>query len=790
MSERLSRFIDRTQFLGFLCAIVLVPLVFNVQNQNIVLLKPILAQFIAFTLFALWIAESVERGTFRLVPTALDSPIVIYLLWIIATVFLNPKFLYFGLEELNRYLAVFLFFFLAQKTIRTHARLKWVLSILFAVCLVATGYGILQYLDVQLIDWGRDVLVSSFGNKNFFAGFLVITLPVVLGYGFATPKLPIRIILFGLTGIQAFALLLTETRTGFLALLVAIALFVVLGIRFVWWPRIEDKKTTLMVVAVGLLAFSVVIYALTPGDLFRRLSKAADLHQGTSRVRWIMWTGSSRAAIDRPITGHGHGSFQLTFPYYRPTMYHRFRVSHNTRHSHNEFLEILMETGTVGLSLFLLIFVVLGIVVFRFLKHNRSWFYQWLVIGLTAGVAGSLAQNFASVNLRWMSSTFLFWLVVSLIPATVRVASKAPSQFDELDRKTSGQSIRGSKQLLPPLSWKTGVHLGIGLVLIGSFYGFYKMIMGDFKLKSANALIRFADRRRASWTEAEEEALEAVRYNPFNLSARYKLGYVYLKQPNYRKALRAYNQLTDLAPNYAQIHNNIALIHRNFDRPYTSLLHFEWATILEDNFRNHMNLMRRHDDENLTNRSLEHGLSVNRIFYEDQRDVAHRNAIRLSQDKFHSTFETNVSDLSEMRSNQLNALRFLGRNFRDIDGNFSQYVRLMENLMAPEDPGTVQNIIGRFEDSEMIDPLNFLALSTQMRGQDHQEITRIKKEYLRMLTEWINERSETDPLYRLVIADLYAQIGETDTARKLLRGHPTEWGEDPYLSGIIERITG
>ena len=789
MRERLSRLIDRTQFLGFLLAIVLVPLVFNVENQNIVLLKPLLAQTIAFTLFALWLMESVERGTFRLVPTALDSPIVIYLLWLIATLALNPRFLYFGLEELNRYLAVFLFFFLAQKVIRTHARLKWVFSILFAVCLLATGYGLLQHLDVQLIQWGRNVLVSTFGNKNFFAGFLVITTPVVFGYALATPKLPIRIILFGLGGLQIVALLLTETRTGFLALLVAAVLFLGLAARFVVWPRISNQNMTIILAVTGILFLGAAGYTLTSQELIRNLAEAADLHQGTSRVRWIMWTGSSRAAMDRPLAGHGHGSFQLAFPYYRPTMYHRFRVSHNTRHSHNEFLEVLMETGTIGLSLFLLIFVILGVMVYRFLKQTRSWFYQWLIIGLIASVGGSLAQNFASVNLRWMSSTFLFWLVVALIPATIRVAADASSQYDGLLRERSKQSITKSNRFLPDLSWKTGVHLGIGLVLFGAFYGFYNLIRGDFKLKSANAIIRFAERRRASWNEAEREALQAVQSNPFNLSARYKLGYVYLKQPDYRKALQAYDQLTDMAPNYAQIHNNIALIHRNFDRPYRSLLHFEWATILEDNFRNHMNLMRRHSDEGLANRSLQHGLAITRIFNEDQRDIAHLSAHRLQKGRHDRMLESNTTNVSDARSNQLNALRFLGRGFREIDENVSQYLRLKENMLAPEDPGTIKNVIGRFENSEMIAPVNFLALSTQLRGQNSEESNQIKTEYLRMLTEWINEHPDSDPLYRLVVADLYDQIGEEETARKLLRGHPSGWDNDPYLRELLNTIT-
>lgn len=783
MYSRFTRLVDRIQFFGLLFALVLVPIVFNVNNQNIVILKPILAQMIALVLFGLWFVDSIERNQFELPRSALNVPIILYFLWLIGTVFLRSHFLYFSLEEIGRYLSVFLFFFIVLKCVRDHARLKWTMWILFAVCLLTTGYGYMQYHGFGLIDWGRDVLVSTYGNKNFFAGFLVITTPVVFGYAVATSKLPIRIILLGLGLAQFYAILMTETRTGFLGFLISAVIFFVLGVRFLVWPRINRKRLLIIVTLVVFVAGLAVLYLMAPKDLTNRLWEAFDLQEGTARVRWIMWTGSARASLDRPFTGHGHGVFQLVFPNYRPSFYHRFRVSHNTRHSHNEFFEVLMETGVLGLSLFLLLIIVFGVLAYRFLARSRTWFYQCLVIGLVSGVAGSLAQNFASVNLRWMSSTFTFWIVFALVPAVVRIASGKEYHIAKHFRKKVG----GSYRLLPPLSRKTGLHLLIGLVILGAGYGFYRMLQSDYKLKSMNALIRYAEARRVSWNRTIREGETSLEYNPYNLSARYKLGYVFLKTGDYPRAYETYDSLTDIAPNYAQIHNNIALIHRRFDQEFRSLLHFEWATILEDNTRNHMNLMRRHLRNNLTNRARLHGIFIPRIQIEEDRNTVHRHVVHLNNRNFEGARVRQKKRVNQ-RKKYRSALQFLNRNFQNSRSSYSQLMKLLMFLDAPRSKEVMSLLLRERDEDSMVSPYLLLGVTTQLRDMTGERSRMLKRRYGSLVARWLRKNPEADPLYRLAAADLYAQLGRADVARQLIRGQEDRWKKVPFFARILDFV--
>ncbi|MFB6344670.1 MAG: O-antigen ligase family protein [bacterium] len=783
MYSRFTRLIDRIQFFGLLLAVVLIPLVFNVKNQNIVILKPILAQLIAFGLMALWFIDSIERGQFKLPESALNIPIVAYFLWLVITIVTRSQFVYFSLEETGRHLAAFIFFFLVLKCIRDFTRLKWLLWVLFAVCLLSTGYGYMQYYGLGMIDWGREVLVSTFGNKNFFTGFLVLTTPVLFGYALSTSKLPIRIILVGLGLAQLNAIILTETRTGFLALLVSAVVFFVLGLRFLVWPRISRKRLFLLASVLGILLGILGLYFMATQNLRTRLGNAVDLQQGTGRVRWIMWTGSSRAAIDYPVTGHGHGVFQLVFPNYRPTFYHRFRVSHNTRHSHNEFLEILMENGVVGLSLFLLLMIVYGVISYRFLVRNRNWFYQSLVIGLVAGVSGSLAQNFASVNLRWMSSTFIFWLLFALVPAVVRINSDQSYHIE----KSFQQTLKGSYRLFPPFSYKTVFHLLILGVFLGSGYWFYRMIRSDFKLKSMNAMIRYAESKRMPWSRAINAGEASLNYNPYNLSARYKFGYIFLKTENYARAREAYDNLTDIAPNYAQIHNNVALIHRRFGNNNRSLLHFEWATWLEDNTRNHMNLMRRYLKAGMKDRALWHGFHIPRIQIEENRNSVHRNVVALN-DRDYEEATVRINKRKNQNQKFLRGLEFLARNFRQSKPSFSRMLRLTMFLKDPASRRTISYILRSKESGEMVSPHLLLAVTSQLRGMQSKRTNQLRKQFLNMLSSWRKNHPDSDPLYELAIADLYAQLGRNKIARRLVGDRAQRWEKTPFYAQIIRQF--
>jgi putative inorganic carbon (HCO3(-)) transporter len=805
MNIGFSRTVDKVQFFGLLIATLVVPLVFFIGqqntiifnilrivfspaliaqgNQNIVLFKPLLAQLIMYFLFTLWLIEGLENNKFELVPDALNIPLVLWTFWLVFTTLFISNFWYYSVEELGRYLAMFLLFFIVQKVINSKARLKWILWVLFAVCGWATVLGLLQHLNMPIYQWGRDSapVVSTFGNKNFLAGFLLTTLPVIIGYILATRKWLISLILIPLASIQFYVLLATETRTGFLGFLVAMATFLILTLRFIWRKQqIKFNKKTVFIMLLVLLAIVGIVYQLMPEGLVRNLLSVVDIQHGTQRVRWIMWTGSSRAALDKPLTGHGHGAFQLVFPNYRPRFYHRFRVSHNTRHSHNEYMEVLMETGLIGLTFFLGILVVFGTVVYRFLQRNRSSFYRWLLIGMASSVVGVLAQNMASVNIRWMSSTFSFWLVIALASASIRIASRDAGKA----KKPGKTALVGKYSFMPRFSWKTPVYLLLIFIFCSIGYGFFRIVLADFKLKRMNSMIIMAEAGDPSWEKAARVGEDALRYNPYSLSTRYKLGYVYLGQKKYKEAQKMYDYLTDLAPNYAQIHNNIALINRNLNNPHKSSLHFEWATRLEDNLRNHLNLIRNYNGKDMPERKLYHGLYLPRIGLENRLNNRHLQYCSIRERNLNGVEQRN-KEIQSDREQVLNIMQYLEPDWRKKNIPLADLTVLQYSLQGPVEPATYR----RYRDllkNNFNNPLPVLGLVGRLRDSGDRKTQVFRQEYLKIFQKKVQE----DERWLLVVADLLAQQGRAEEAVKLLEGIPEELTETPRYREIVDYIKG
>lgn len=88
-----------------------------------------------------------------------------------------------------------------------------------------------------------------------------------------------------------------------------------------------------------------------------------------------------------------------------------------------------------------------------------------------------------------------------------------------------------------------------------------------------------------------EQALDAARkaewYNPWEISVYYKLAYTHLVSDQPGDALAAYRTLQDYAPNYAQIHINLAYLKAQMGYRAASAFERERAAMIEHNARNH-----------------------------------------------------------------------------------------------------------------------------------------------------------------------------------------------------------
>ncbi|HEX7898984.1 MAG TPA: O-antigen ligase family protein [Planctomycetota bacterium] len=251
-----------------------------------------------------------------------------------------------ALEAAVGHLAFGLFLVLALQAMGRDGLRRLLLAAGFAACVLA----LLQYAIIFPATADRVAESSvelrnrhatyepfaTFAGPNQLAAFLVLVVPLALGAsidarprGLAALAPPALIV-----GLGAFALVLTGSLGGWVSIACAAAAFAALALtRRRGRPAMVVAGAAAVAVAVGLLLYTPLLETLA--------AKSHSLH-----VRRAYWTAAGRVIAERPVGGVGLGNFEDHYARVKGD------VQQETRHVHNDYLQVLAETGVVGLLAF------------------------------------------------------------------------------------------------------------------------------------------------------------------------------------------------------------------------------------------------------------------------------------------------------------------------------------------------------------------------------------------------------------------------------------------------------
>jgi len=113
------------------------------------------------------------------------------------------------------------------------------------------------------------------------------------------------------------------------------------------------------------------------------------------------------------ITGIGVGSFNLVYPIYS------FNAAY-AYHSHNIFLQVFIEMGIIGFSVFVGIIILYIQKMYYGVRNslNKNRYIGAVILG---GFVGFLIQGFADYLWFDYRIILLFWMIVGLGIATVKI---------------------------------------------------------------------------------------------------------------------------------------------------------------------------------------------------------------------------------------------------------------------------------------------------------------------------------------------------------------------------------
>jgi O-antigen ligase len=311
--------------------------------------------------------------------------------------------------ELLKLGAYLLLFFLAVQAFRTLEHWQRLVWFLLALGFVVAVFGIIQHFTFNgKLYWVRELRYGGvpFGpyvNRNHFAGLIELLVPpglaILVLRAVRRDQLPL-VALFTLLPIGA--LFLAASRAGIVSFLLQVGLLVILI-----WARRGERKSMAAAAVVLLLAGGLVAW-LGVGRALDRFARFQSLEVTESR-RLVMMRDSWRIFLDYRWMGTGLGTLAVVYP-----RYESFYDGKIVNHAHNDYVEMLAETGVTGGLCSLAFIALLFFSALTRLSLSRNPAESAIRTGALVACAGLLAHSLVDFNLHVPSNALLFLLQAAL----------------------------------------------------------------------------------------------------------------------------------------------------------------------------------------------------------------------------------------------------------------------------------------------------------------------------------------------------------------------------------------
>jgi len=406
----LSYFISPVIILGGIIAFIGVILFikdFRIGTYATILLFPFLPTMIIVGMLLLSLISLVIRcmydREFKPAKTGIDIYIILFSVIIAIS----------GITSFDRatsinialvYIVFILSYFLFTNTLSDKSSLYTAFSMLITSGIIVSLYGIYQYvfgfsegsvwIDTGMFSEIETRVVSTFENPNVLGEYLIILIPLSIAYFFESGSIKEKWASVFAAAILVLCMVFTFSRGCWIGLIVSLGVMSLFyDRRFVW-------------AGIILLLFSPLYL---PESIIQRFLSVGNTSDTSTSYRVYIWFGTIDMLKDYWLTGIGlgEGAFNVIYPHYSYSAI-------IAPHSHNLYLQIMVENGIVGFILFaIMIIAFYKNSIYALTKTKRS-FLKVSLLGLVAAITGYLIQGLFD-NVWYNYRVFMFFFMTLAI---------------------------------------------------------------------------------------------------------------------------------------------------------------------------------------------------------------------------------------------------------------------------------------------------------------------------------------------------------------------------------------
>ena len=316
---------------------------------------------------------------------------LLFIIWMFIT---NPQAAWSGTDRnwIFTYGQLLILTFLAEELLEDPDKYKTFLWVFSIVAMISATVAIQQGSIGEDID--TSIRTGGLSEGANSAGRYFVVAMIFFVYLRTIEKKPILRTLSGIGIIITFlGVFFTVSRTSIVLLFTAIGLIILLN---------PQKKLNFSLIIVFMLA--ILTLTMLSESVFKIIASIIpSISQGTDTIglRYKLWDAGFRMWLDHPITGVRIGRFPYELPYYARGIppHYLHLVAHST------YVQLLSETGIVGLALWLSMAAVSLVNLWRASQTEdlelkslaRMWFIVLLVL-----LIGGITMTQSAEKLIWI----------------------------------------------------------------------------------------------------------------------------------------------------------------------------------------------------------------------------------------------------------------------------------------------------------------------------------------------------------------------------------------------------
>ncbi|MBI3754041.1 MAG: tetratricopeptide repeat protein [Deltaproteobacteria bacterium] len=414
-------------------------------------------------------------------------------------------------------------------------------------------FALYQYITGRSDFEGR--AQAAFVTPNSFAGYLLLTMPVLMWLYLAAKR---NAIIFFLLNMLAFAALLA-TGTGGRWILLAAAVGTAL---LLFWLFASPARKRLVLLAIGFLAVLLIFFAPIGNGKVSLSPKPAEL-SGSTQDRLNIWRSTWEVIQGHPIRGVGFWSFHTIYSKYKNQIYQ------NVEHyfSHNDYLQLWAELGLIGVGVFLILIYLYFREGFRCLKVGAGLkpapTDRIMLLSTMIGAFLMLIHTISDFDLYIPAVLFIFWGYIAYTSSTARVLGlcNPPHQNFWCGGKTKVIDFN-SFRIFTLLGKKKLYIITAGIFAFLCFWVSDPYLAGLYNARGRVSL------GKGEYEKAVKFFSKAVELDPIDDSYHFNLGIALAKYSSdpliLKKAEEEMTKAQSLSPYRSDLYFNMAVFYRTF----------------------------------------------------------------------------------------------------------------------------------------------------------------------------------------------------------------------------------